>query len=413
MWNKEEWAIFIISFFIIMLFTKTGVGSGNDASRMGAIQSIVEFNTFAIDNSQYNYTNDKVFVNGHFYSDKPPLSYLLGVPPYWVLNRLNIGTQPRYYYFVTLFSVGLFVSIMLVYFFRLLAFYGLEPLTKIFYVASLGFGTLLFTYSVTVNNHAVAAAFLFLAFYFILKEKHYILAGFLGGLLSSIDLVAGNIFLGLFIILLLIRRSFKQLPFFLLGAGVPIFIHLLLNWIISGSIVPMSFRPELFNYPGTPWTSGIPLRTQELSGIQNYTYGILFGVEGGFLSYAPVLFFSLAGLIYTAVRKNKLQKESILVFMGTIGTFLFYIFRTDPYHYDGCAIGYRYGVALIPLLYFFTPSLFKVKDKRLATILGVLFFIAVLISAFYSFENMTKIWSCYYGHFALLGPFHCGVVPIA
>jgi hypothetical protein len=43
----------------------------NDESRMATIQSLVESKAFVIDHSDYAATGDKVFVAGHFYSDKP------------------------------------------------------------------------------------------------------------------------------------------------------------------------------------------------------------------------------------------------------------------------------------------------------------------------------------------------------
>lgn len=75
--------VFVLFFFIFALSTKLGVASWNDASRMDTIQSIVERKSFIIDNSIFE-TGDRFLLNGHFYSDKPPILALSGSLIYFV-----------------------------------------------------------------------------------------------------------------------------------------------------------------------------------------------------------------------------------------------------------------------------------------------------------------------------------------
>ena len=53
--------------------------SGNEASRFATIQAVAEQHTFAIERTNFR-TVDKLFFDGHLYSDKPPfLAWAVGV----------------------------------------------------------------------------------------------------------------------------------------------------------------------------------------------------------------------------------------------------------------------------------------------------------------------------------------------
>ena len=62
------------SLLLWALLTKVHTHSWQEESRMATVQTLVEQGTFIIDHTEFNRTGDKVFVNGHFYSDKTPLS---------------------------------------------------------------------------------------------------------------------------------------------------------------------------------------------------------------------------------------------------------------------------------------------------------------------------------------------------
>ena len=66
------------------------VRSANDASRMALTQSLVEHRSLIIDQSVFVQWEDKSWVNGHFYSDKPALPSLLAAVVYWPIHALGI-----------------------------------------------------------------------------------------------------------------------------------------------------------------------------------------------------------------------------------------------------------------------------------------------------------------------------------
>ena len=80
--------IILVFLLIIALFTKTGISSASDASRMATIESLVDYHSFIIDQSSFISTKDKYFYNGHFYSDKPPILSLYGSLFYFLLKHL-------------------------------------------------------------------------------------------------------------------------------------------------------------------------------------------------------------------------------------------------------------------------------------------------------------------------------------
>jgi hypothetical protein len=82
----------------------------NDESLMATIQSLVESQSFVIDRTDFISTGDKVFVGGHYYSDKPPMPSMLGAIVYAPLHLLSLHLREGNtvaYFLVTLFTVGL------------------------------------------------------------------------------------------------------------------------------------------------------------------------------------------------------------------------------------------------------------------------------------------------------------------
>lgn len=380
-----------------MLLTKTNIGSANDSTRMAAIQSIVESNTFVIDNSTFPYTADKVFVNGHFYSDKPPLSFLIGVPIYFILYKLGItfSAYPRLtYYIITLLTVGLSISMMIVFFCKLLEEYDLTKRNRFLYASILFFGTLILPYSVTFNNQGLAASLLFISYYFVRRSKkksQLILAGALAGLAAAIEMVSGTIFVLIFALLAFFKHGLRKTLVFVLIASIPTIAHMLINYSISGSIIPFSHRADFWNYPGSGWPDGqVSGLVHQSLGNTDWLFNLTFG-DNGFFLYSPVLIFSFVALAIAIVRIKKLRNDAILVGIGIICVFLFYLLRTNT---DGCSYGFRYGVPLIPLLFSFTPLLLERNKSQFIKFLKIIFLFVAVVSVLFTLIGVTDPWVC-------------------
>lgn len=400
MWNRYELGVFIAFFILIGVFTKTYPVSSNDQSRLAATQSIVEHGTFAIDNSRFNKTIDRVKIGNHFYSDKPMLTYLILVPIYHVLYYSGITMNNNLglvYFILSILTVGLSTSIMLVYFYRFLKRYDLSNRLRLFYTTVLGLGTLIFVYSLVINNHGLAAAFLFLSYYALINAKkttNYALAGLLAGLTATFEIAGGPIFLACFFGLLLWRKvGIKNIIWFCGLAAIPIIAYLGINYAISGSIIPVQVRIELFDYPGSEFAGGTGVsghvKWDSYTDLLKYAWGITFGRKGLF-TYSLPLFFSLAAIILAITKKNKYRDEAITMGTGTLLTLLFYITKTN--NWGGCNFGFRFTVPLIPVLFAFTPILFKeVQNKRLWHLFVIVFFFSLLITALGIYLHT---WNC-------------------
>ena len=166
--------LFILA-LLALLTTAPFAGSWNDASRMATIQSLVEMHTFIIDKSNFVFTGDKVFINEHFYSDKPPVPAIIGAIVYLPLFHLGIKLDKELnfaYYLITLFTVKMFWIIGLAAFYSALRFSNINENNRLWLTYALGIASLHLTWSSTFNNHSLAASFLIIGFSFLLKAKH-------------------------------------------------------------------------------------------------------------------------------------------------------------------------------------------------------------------------------------------------
>ncbi len=196
-------AAILLVFALLHSLEEIGM-SGNEASRFATIQAFAEQGTFAIENTNFR-TVDKLFINGHLYSDKPPfLAWSIGMVlrPFCELKVVNfVDHYHLLVYLVDLVFAG-GVNILLFW----LLFNAFRRVRKGSYHAkfllSLGcvLGTWLFSYSVVINNHTPAALCV-LGLYIALDKFRRapnnltaILAGLMCGLLGALDIPGGVLF---------------------------------------------------------------------------------------------------------------------------------------------------------------------------------------------------------------------------
>jgi hypothetical protein len=399
MWSKQEWAVFAVFFIFAIVFTQTRVDT-NDGSRMNAVQSIVEQGTFRIDNSSFLWTSDKVQIDGHWYSDKPPISYLVAVPVYFILyhSGLTFAHHVSFAYGITtLLTVGLITSIMFVYFFRFLKRYAITDRKRWLYTIALGFGTQLLPFRLIYNNHAMGAALLFLSYYLWLtvkKPAHFFWSGLLAGFTAAIDLVSGGVFAALFTVTHYRRHGFAKAAHYALGACIfPIF-GWLINYKLSGSFAYFSVQPALWQYPGTLFgpgnLAGVVLQPPAVA--LGYAGPMLIGWTHGVLTFNPLLAFGVLGILIALATKNKYRTEAAVVATGVVAVFLYYFFRTS--NYGGCGWGFRYTVPLIPLVFVFIPFLLA-RKSRWTPWLTAAFWPVMLASVTIAGFGMFQPWACH------------------
>ena len=350
--------IFLLNFILLALLTKFDVQSSADASRIATVKSLVEYQTFTIDNSVFDnsrlFTVDKYFYNNHFYSDKPPLPVIMGAAVYFLIKNLfGISFSNNFaltYYLITILTVGVSSCIGLVYFHKiLLEIFNTDKnwanITT-FLVAS---ATLFLPYSLVLNNHSLGAAFIIVSFYYLLRFDKIrdiislILCGVLISTAGSIDITC---FLFIpFYLAFIISKSIKMAGLFLLSCIPLILGYLSFNLYLSGSIVPPAMNVALWEYPGSIFTkqnlSGVATQKSFLGALR-YAFTLYLG-NRGFFSHTPIMLFSVMGIFVAFFRKPKPKQMSYKMpylygIAASVAFMLLYTLRTVDYG------GYVYGV---------------------------------------------------------------------
>lgn len=409
--------LFVIFFTIFALFTKTEPRSWNDASRMATIESLAERGSFIIDDSTFNWTGDKVFIRGHFYSGFSPVLPFLSSGVYFVLGKISgisFLTHPQLsYYLLTLFIIGGLTSLMLVFFYKSLIIIGIVMNHRVILCTVLAIGTLMFSYSTVFNNHTVSACLLFLSFYFILKsiffqylfKKYISFSGFLASLAATISQVSGGIFFIAFFGYIFWNKKLRpSWSYYVLGGIFPMMLYLTLNIPISGDFMPVNTHPEYYNYSGSFFDNTSFERTlsgsiyhNNLAAFLKYSLHCLVGKRGLFL-YTPLLFFSLTGLFKIMKdRQGLLRKEAAIILLGCLFTIIYYLLFSV--NYAGSCYGIRWFVEVIPVAFFFTAIFFK--DNKSFFLKG-LFYLSFVFSATVAIVGAYDPWLSSAGNFSFL-----------
>lgn len=346
--------------------------NANTASRYATIESLVDYGTYFIDDSQYVHTIDKKKVGDHYISSKPPLLPTYGAGVYWVYQKLtgqtiaeNEGNVVR---LVTFFTSFLSHAVFLIYLYRFCLTFFRRRLTVLVTTAAGCFSFLGVAYATAINNHSIGATLALVGLFHAYRAgkgspgyKDWILAGFWLGVNGAVDLtcLAFVPTVGLYLLLKDWRKALVAFGF----AALPGLLSLsLLNYHITGSIKPFYSNSELQNFSDNYFKyhrSGIDA-LREPKHI--YAWNVLLGHHGVF-SMTPLLGFGLYELI-RHIKNRTYLRESLVVLSVLLMVFYFYIFRTR--NYGGWCVGMRWLVPFMPLLLLYFGAWFdRVKLTRL------------------------------------------------
>lgn len=408
--------IFIFTILVVLSFTDIRITNCNSASRFLTIESLAERGSFTIDEKN-NLTNDKVFIDGHYYSSKPPVLSVMGAGVYFILHQLfnlhfpddiaftrnsdlSVTHSPSVViYLVTIILAGFSYLLLLYHFYLSLRFFKIEQKYKSLLILGLAFGTLYLPYATSLNNHVVVGAFLFMSFYHLLKIKieklgykrlrtSVVYSGLFCSLAAVADLPTGMIFLGLFFVYYLFTIKPKKLLIFYILAAVPLLaLHFYLNLLIIGDFLPAQLHPEYWEVDpiGLPQLSGQEVKPS----IVYYLFHIFIG-KRGLLLYTPILAFSFYSIFRIVRRKDhSFNKEAVLVLAGFVLITLFYCLLIRGY--AGRTFGFRWFIAVTPLLYFFTIFLFTQKPRFQFFI--DFFLVCMVISILFALVGLYNPWS--------------------
>ena len=318
--NLNYRQVFIICLAAIIIFSTLSPVGPNDLSRYLNIVSIAKKGSLIIDEELQKFdTMDKLFINGHFYSDKPPLFAITFSPVYYAAKLLNIPVYNKYLYkFSIILIPGIFFAFAMSLFYKE---YAVNFEREKWLLLLLIFATPYYVFNRVLMSHALVGSMLYISFYFIRKKSRGLfmpLAGILSGLAMTYDHGAIFIFFS-FSLYLLLRKKMKDLILLISFSLLPVSAHVAIVYQLSGSILPLNMHTEFFDYPGSVWfnsgelTGGLKHTTiQSLSG---YITALLFASPGyqskGLFLTAPILIFGFIQMIREA-RAIKLEAISLL-----------------------------------------------------------------------------------------------------
>jgi hypothetical protein len=336
----------------------------NPASRYATMESLVERDTWSIDDSSMR-TVDKVFWEGHFYSSKPPLLPLLGAGIYYPLHHWGEFSF-RTNKYATVAAMRLPLSVLpwllgCLFFIRCTHYLVKRSTTRVWSAAAFTLGTLPMSYAACLDNHTWAATSLVGAAWALhpiltdpqgrLPLHRALIGGLAGGGAFAFDLGSGPFvgLIGLAVAWSLLftgeRRQWGALVIFVLaGLSLPAVQAVVLHEF-SGSWKPFYLIPEAYQYEGSYWRN--PAEFDALSEPRwQYAIHSLVGHHGLFV-YSPWLFFGLAWLVQ--LRETGRGRALQLAVGGALAfVFAYYILRSS--NYGGRCVGMRWFMVAVPPL---------------------------------------------------------------
>jgi hypothetical protein len=296
-------------------------GGWNDGSRLATVECLVDHHTLVIDHSVFVEvpqppepapypsdeadllragTGDKLYVQGHYYSDKSavPAVLMAGVYQVWQwLTGATARSHPHEFcWLMTLASSGMGYCLSVLGVFILGQRLGLGYRGNLLFTASFALSTVALPYARQVNSHILLLAVTsWLAVQGVefaqdtgqaVRWNRLIWIGFLAGLGYTLDLGTGPVlFLATALLVVWCCRRASSAALFLLAALPWLVLHHGLNYRIGGSWRPANSIAEYLNWPGSPFSTA------------NMTGGWAHANLGSLLRYAASMLFGKRGFI--------------------------------------------------------------------------------------------------------------------
>ncbi|HWL08301.1 MAG TPA: hypothetical protein VNQ76_07850 [Planctomicrobium sp.] len=341
--------------------------SANDRSRWCTVWSLVERNTYQIDEIRQRPgwdTIDIVRHEDHFYSSKPPLLPRLVAELYRGVKALtgwSLDSHPELVMRLILFLINIMpMGLALWMFSGLLREECPNPFGYLLLMAIACFGTMLLPFLTVFNNHNVAATSFFIALPLAVRALsperrrnwHFVACGLVTAFGTCNELPSGLLGLGVFLILL--RAAPKQtLTLFVPAALIPLIAFFVANFAATGSWKPFyaSYGTETYEFVH----EGVPSYWSDPKGVdrpRDSTLGYLFHCtlgHHGILSLSPIFLLTIWGwLLPSTYRNPRLRAFQGLGVLLTLATLAFYLSRTDNYNYGGVSVALRWILWLTP-----------------------------------------------------------------
>ncbi|MBL7191125.1 hypothetical protein ISS30_05475, partial [bacterium] len=384
--------IFLLISAVIAVFDYPALDltAGGDRARMATSEALVEHGAFAIDQSVWLNTLDKVYINGHFYGSQPPFLPILMAVVYFVIfhiTGLSFSNNPSLLYILmTILFTGTSVSITAVILGKISFIHDNDRKRAFYFAVLFFFSTLFLTHVAIFNNHTIGGLLILLAYYLVFyksqNEKQLFLTGLICSAAAMIDPPPGAAMgFVLFIYIIVKFRSLKSIYLFILGTLPPVVLYSISNYIISGSIVPVTVNPQFFDYPSSAFNesnlSGVAANTN-FREIAVYAFHCLIGHRGWF-SYTPLLIFGIWGCI-RAFKGERSRAQAWITITVILMVMFFYIWRSI--NYGGHSYGVRFFLGITPILFMmiiYTDDIIRRKPYKLLFRLAAVWSIIIAV----------------------------------
>lgn len=364
-----EAAVIAAASMIAIVSARDYAGGWNDGSRLATVEALVDHRTLAIDQSIFvrspahadapnpytpgdeslrlQGTQDKLLIDGHYYSDKSPLPAFWLAACYELLQRvtgLTAREQPRWFcYLMTVLSAGIAYVISVWSIWRLAQRQALPSAMCVFLTASLGLATVAPVYARQVNNHILLLAVVSLIMLAIgWRHKLYpATTGALAGIGYSLDLGVGPVLVLCTASLVAYRsRSFIAIVCFGLAAAPWLAAHHAVNYHLGGTFGPANSVADYLAWPGSPFSARNMTGGWAHRGAGHfalYAAALLFG-KHGFLNYNLPLFLALPSAALFIRRRLAERPELIFAVAFCGGAWLLYAALSNNYSGPCCSI---------------------------------------------------------------------------
>jgi hypothetical protein len=414
--------ILIGSILIAVLGARPYASSWNDGSRLASVEALVDQHTWVIDNSifvkvpeqfdldPYGHdlpstggTMDKMFINGHFYSDKPPVAtlYLAGI--YWTAQKLTGLTAARdphiFVYLLTLMSSSLAYVIGVCGIWFLALRLGLPEQSAFLVTVSFALATVAPIYSRQVNNSIIELAFF--AVIFVLataQQQRPGLFGFLVGVAYTLDLGVGPVLVLSALIYGCIKwRNLNSLALCVLGMVPFMALHHWFNYQIGGMIGPMNANVAYSDFPGSAFSANNMTghwAHDSVWGLIQYALELLIGQHGFLLYNLPLLLIPVGvGSLWRAFP----QWRAELLFAALIAAGSWMVYALGSNNYSGSSTSIRWLVPLLVPGYFALMLMLRARPGllyqfRLLTEFGGVLTISLFWYGPFRIVNLLIFW---------------------
>lgn len=226
-------------------------------------------------------------------------------------------------------------------------------------------GSLLLTFTQTLNNHTVAASSAFFAVYALVRiwdegarsAWWFAAAGFFGAFTACNELPAA-LFGVLLFLMLLARFPRRTVLAFVPAAAIPCIAFLATQYAAFGQFTPVyeEFGTHSYNYEGSYWNTPLEMDRFNLEPESKPTYLLHMTVgHHGVFSLTPLFVFSMVGVLRLLFPRRPMRALAWLTLVLTIAMFVLYTWNPKARNYGGSTQGLRWVFWLIPFWMVFLP----------------------------------------------------------